>query len=100
MSAGQGWNRQSSGLGLRLPHPIDRRKNLVFFRKTKLFQFGENEGAIYTYFEGPTTPLNQLGFNAVLIFDRSLQTCSIWQVESLSTIFNGDIHRGHSLLAK
>jgi len=97
MIAGRGCNRQVSGLSLRRPHPIDSRKNLIFFGKTKLFQFGENEGAIYAYFEGPTTPLNQLGFNAVLIFDRILQTCSIWKVESLSTIFNGDIHRGHSL---
>jgi hypothetical protein len=99
MSAGRGWNRQVSGLSLRRPHLIDSRKNLVFFGKTKLFQFGKNEAAIYAHFKGSTTSFNQLGFNSVLIFDRILQTCSIWKVESLSTIFNGDIHRGHSLLA-
>ena len=99
MITGRGWNRQVSGLSLRRPPPIDSRKNLVFFGKTKLFQFGENEAAIYAHFEGPTAPLNQLGFNPVLIFDRILQTCSIWKVESLSTIFNRDIHRAHSLLA-
>jgi hypothetical protein len=33
-----------------------------------------------------------LGCNPVLILNRVLQTCSIWQVESLSTVFYRDIH--------
>jgi hypothetical protein len=89
--------RQGIGLCLRRLHPIDSRKNLVLFRKTELFQFGENEGAVEAYFKSTTTPLNEFGFNAVLPLNCVLQTCSIWEVESLSTIFNGDIHQGRSL---
>ena len=81
------------------PRPVDSRKNLVLFRETKLFQFGENQGAVYADFKRTTTALNEPGFNAVLVLNRVLQTCSIWEVESLSTIFNRDIHT-RSLLAR
>jgi hypothetical protein len=78
------------GIRLRLgrPHPVDSRKNLVLFRKTKLFQFGENECTVYANFKRTTAALNEPGFNAVLVLNSILQTCSIWEVESLSTIFD------------
>ena len=85
-------------LRLRRLRPVDSRKNLVLFRETKLFQFGENECPVYADFKRTTTALNEPGFNAVLILNSILQTCSIWEVESLSTIFNRDIHT-RSLLA-
>src|SRR5262245_26804163 len=84
---------------LRRPRPVDSRKNLVLFRETKLFQFGENKCTVYADFKRTTTALNELGFNAVLVLNSVLQTCSIGKVESLSTIFNRDIHT-RSLLAR
>ena len=87
-----------SGWHLRRPCPVDSGKNLVLFRKTKLFQFREHQCPVDTDFESPTAALNEPGCNPVLILNRVLQTCSIWKVESLSTIFYRDIHT-RSLLA-
>ena len=87
-----------AGLCLRRPGPVDSSKNLVLFRETKLFQFGEYECPVDTDFKSPAAALNELGCNPVLILNRVLQTCSIWKVESLGTIFYGDIHT-RSLLA-
>ena len=81
-----------SGWRLRRPCPVDSSKNLVLFRETKLFQFREHECSIDTDFKSPTAALDELGCNPVLILNRVLQTCSIWQVESLSTVFYRDIH--------
>lgn len=91
--------REARRLRLRRPRPVDSRKNFFLFRETKLFQFGENEGTVYAHFKRTTTALNEPGCNTVFILNRVLQTCSIWEVESLSTIFNRDIHT-RSLLAR
>ena len=87
-----------SGWRLRRPCPVDSGKNLVLFRETKLFQFRKHECPIDTDFKSPTAALDESGGNPVLILNRVLQTCSIWQVESLHTVFYRDIHT-RSLLA-
>src|SRR2546428_3525104 len=101
------WNRGSGisgkcGIRLRLrrPGPVDSRKNFILFGETKLFQFGENECTVYADFKRTTAALNEPGFNAVLILNRVLQTCSIWEVESFGTIFNGDIHTRSLLVCR
>ena len=70
------------------PGAIDSGKNFVLFRETKLFQLGEDQSAVYAYFKGTTTAFNEPGSQPVLILDSVLQTCSVWQVESLSAIFD------------
>src|SRR5262245_6703649 len=87
-------------LHLRRPPPVNSRKDLVFFRETKLFQFGKNQGTVYAHFKCTTTALNELGFNSILILNCVLQTCSIWKIESFSTIFNRDIHTRSLLVCR
>ena len=60
------------------PCTINSGKNFVFFRETELFQLGENQCAVYLHFKGATAALDELGNQPVLIFDRVLQTCSVW----------------------
>ena len=73
--------------------PVNSRQNLVLFRKAKLLEFRENQCAIYTHFKGATAPFNEPSVDTTLLFDRVLQTCSIWKVESLNAVFNSNIHR-------
>ena len=84
---------------LALLRPINGSKNLVLFRKAELLELGEHECAVDAHFKGNTAALDESGFNTVLIFDGILQTCSIRQVESLSAIFNRNVHCGTPLQA-
>lgn len=83
---------------LRRPYSIDSGKNLVLFGEAKLFQFREHQCSVDTDFKSPAAALNESGCNPILILNRVLQTCSIWKIESLGTIFYRDIHT-RSLLA-
>jgi hypothetical protein len=70
------------------PGTINSGKNLVIFRETELFQLGKYQRAVYLHFKGTAAALNEPGSQPVLILDSVLQTCSVWEVVSLSAIFN------------
>ena len=79
---------QGTSCGSRRPGPINSGKNFVLFRETELFQLGEDQCAVYLYFKGTTTAFDEPGSQPVLILDGVLQTCSVWQVVSLSAVFD------------
>jgi hypothetical protein len=39
----------------------------------------------------------QSSHDPVFVFDGALQTCSVREVVSFNTVFNGDVHQSHSL---
>ena len=79
---------QGTSLGSCRPGTIDRGKNLVLFRETKLFQLREDQLAVYLHFKGTAAALDEPGSQSVLILDGVLQTCSVWEVVSLRAVFD------------
>ena len=74
--------------GSRGPGTINSGKNFVVFRETELFQLREYQCTVYLHFKGTTTALDESGSQSVLILDGVLQTCSVWEVVSLSAVFD------------
>jgi len=74
--------------GSRGPGTINSGKNFVLFRETKLLQLGEDQFTVYLDFKGTTAALDEPGSQPILIIDGVLQTCSVWQVVSLSAVFD------------
>jgi hypothetical protein len=78
-------------------HTGNLTKDFLVFGKAKRLQLGKNFLSVHCDFKRSAVSLNEPCYNAKLLFDRSLQTCSVRKIVSFNAVFDRNIHHSRSL---